>query len=321
MSQGRDSAAPLVSITSAFYNTGPVLIEMIESVLAQTYPNWELVLLDDGSTDDSRARVEALDDPRIRVHANDRNRGRSYSLNRLTQLAQGDFIARMDSDDLASPTRIEKQVAFLQAHPRVDIVGTGMIYLDESGAPVGKMTARGGHEFICQDPVRYFRIAHGTILGRRGWFERFRYDESLTYSVDMRLFLESYRDSCFDNVAEPLYYYRLAHSFSLSKQWQSRRAMARHGFEECRRAGRPLHGVLQWGMKHLKFGIAVAMVLLGQKDRLLRQRFEPLGADELRHYAGEVEQFRASAARRTTPAVGNATPCDPGGAGAGAGTA
>jgi glycosyltransferase involved in cell wall biosynthesis len=302
MSQGRDSAAPLVSITSAFYNTGAPLLEMVQSVLAQTYTNWELVLLDDGSTDDSRARVEALDDPRIRVHANDRNRGRSHSLNRLTQLARGELIARMDSDDLSSPTRIAKQVALLQQRPDVDVVGTGMIYLDESGAPVGQSPAIGGHDVICRQPLRYFRIAHGSIVARRAWFERFHYDESLVLAVDMRLFLEAYRDSTFENVPEPLYYYRLAHSYRLSKQWHSRRAIARYAYRDCMRKGQPLRALAEWWTKHLKFGATVALVALGQKERLLRQRYQPLTDADVQRYKTELEQIRSQPLPTRSPA-------------------
>ena len=120
---------PLVSITSAFYNTGPMILDMIKSVFAQTFTDWELLLLDDGSTDNTLELVQSIDDPKVKVFTNGQNKGRSFSLNRLTNLANGKYIARMDSDDMSSTNRIAKQVELMESQPEVDVCGAGIDYL------------------------------------------------------------------------------------------------------------------------------------------------------------------------------------------------
>ncbi|HQL55272.1 MAG TPA: glycosyltransferase family A protein, partial [Phycisphaerae bacterium] len=180
-------STPLVSITSTVYNTRPYLLDMIKSILGQTFTDFEFVLLDDGSTDGSLELAQSVVDPRIRVFSNGTNRGRSYTLNRLTGLSRGQYIARMDSDDLSAPTRIERQVEFLERHPKVDVVGTGVVYVSRDCAPLGIRRFPSTHAEICCTPMRHFWIGHGTLLARRTWFERFRYDESIGLAVDANM--------------------------------------------------------------------------------------------------------------------------------------
>jgi len=286
------AGAPCVSITSAFYNTGPPLLDMIKSILAQTFTDWELVLVDDGSTDGSLELARSVVDPRIRVYSNGTNRGRSYSLNRLTALARGRFIARMDSDDMSAPTRIERQLAFLAQHPEVDVVGTGMVYISRDGAPMGQRHVPPTHAEICRTPFRTFGISHGSILTRRAWLERFRYDESINLAVDQNLFLRAHLETTFANLPEPLYYYRFEPSFRLSKQLATRRICARYFFDHCRRAGRLDRAVWYAGVQYAKAAVTVGMFCTGLRRRLLAHRFDPLTAAERAAHVRALEQIR-----------------------------
>jgi glycosyltransferase involved in cell wall biosynthesis len=280
---------PLVSVTSAFYNTAPFLLDMIKSILAQTFEDWELVLLDDGSTDDSLAIARSVDDPRIRVFSNGHNLGRSASLNKLTELARGKYIARMDSDDMSRPTRIEKQVAYLEQHPEADVLGTAFVYIDRDNRPMGHSVTACSHEEICKEPMRTFGILHPSILVRREWLERFKYDESFPLSVDTDLFLRSYGHSRFANLAEPLFYYRLETSFRLGKQLTARRTMARCLFAHCRESGRSGQAIWHAGIQYVKFAITAAMFGLGMRERLMSRRFTPLSAEQEAFYTDELE--------------------------------
>ncbi len=113
---------PRISVVMPNYNGAKYLAEAIASVLAQTYGDFELLVLDDGSTDGSVAIARGFDDPRVKVHALE-HAGLAATLNRGIALAQGALIARMDSDDIARPNRFALQVAYLDAHPEVALVG------------------------------------------------------------------------------------------------------------------------------------------------------------------------------------------------------
>lgn len=126
----------LISVIMGIYNCADTLPEAIDSILGQTYQNWELILCDDCSTDNTYAVAESYRDQypdKIKLIRNDRNSKLAYSLNHCLQYAEGEFVARMDGDDLSKPERFEKQLAFLQAHPEVDLVGTAMQRFDEKG--------------------------------------------------------------------------------------------------------------------------------------------------------------------------------------------
>ncbi len=286
-------STPLVSITSTVYNTRPYLLDMIKSILGQTFTDFEFVLLDDGSTDGSLELAQSVVDPRIRVFSNGTNRGRSYTLNRLTGLSRGQYIARMDSDDLSAPTRIERQVEFLERHPKVDVVGTGVVYVSRDCAPLGIRRFPSTHAEICCTPMRHFWIGHGTLLARRTWFERFRYDESIGLAVDANMYLRTYEQSTFANIGEPLYYYRFEPSFNLRKQLLTRRFVARYFFEHCRRAGRLDRAIWHAAIQYAKSAVTILLFSTGLQRRLFTHRFEPLTSAECAVHARTLELIRS----------------------------
>src|SRR5947209_7771425 len=128
--------APRLSVVMPVYNAASVVREAIESILNQTFSDFEFIIVDDGSTDDSGKilREYAGRDDRIRLYTQE-NHGLVASLNRYCRLANGRYIARMDADDISLPRRFEKQFHFLEAHPEVGILGTWIQDIDENGAP------------------------------------------------------------------------------------------------------------------------------------------------------------------------------------------
>lgn len=131
---------PLVSIIMPVYNPGQFLAPAMESILAQTYTNWELIAVDDASTDDSYKilKIYAKNDKRIKVFKNKINVGVSKTANIALQLAKGQFIARMDSDDVMYPNRLEEQVKYLQANSDVILVGGQCLLINEDGIKIGE---------------------------------------------------------------------------------------------------------------------------------------------------------------------------------------
>lgn len=127
---------PKISVLMGIYNCADTLPEAIDSILAQTFTDWELILCDDGSADDTfLIATEYLKKhpQKIRLLQNHNNLGLNRTLNRCLEVAEGEYIARMDGDDLSLPVRFEKETAYLDAHPDFDIVSTPMIYFDEHG--------------------------------------------------------------------------------------------------------------------------------------------------------------------------------------------
>ncbi|WP_419581042.1 glycosyltransferase family 2 protein [Stieleria magnilauensis] len=117
---------PDVSVLMTVYNGMPYLAEAVESIRAQTYSRWKMIIVDDGSTDESGDYLDSLDDDRITVLHQD-NAGTAVASNHGLKLCDTEFLARMDSDDICDPTRLEKQVAFLRDHPSVGLVGSQIV--------------------------------------------------------------------------------------------------------------------------------------------------------------------------------------------------
>ncbi len=118
---------PLVSVIMGIYNCADTLHNAIESLISQTYTNWELIMCDDASTDNTYKVAKEFEKKYDNIHIikNEKNMQLAYSLNQCLAIAKGEFIARMDSDDLSLPTRFEKQVNFLIDNPEYAVVGTG----------------------------------------------------------------------------------------------------------------------------------------------------------------------------------------------------
>jgi len=196
-----------VTIGIPFFNNARTLAAAIRSVFAQTFQDWELILVDDGSTDGSWEIAAAVRDPRVSIYRDGRNRGLAYRLNQIARLAHGEYLARMDADDLMHPKRLAEQVAFLDAHPEVDVVDTAMYSMDEQGRV---LSVRGLEKFrpTKAAALKSKLLHHATILGRTSWFRRNLYDVTLARSQDHELWCRTFRTSVFGHISQPLYFCR-----------------------------------------------------------------------------------------------------------------
>jgi len=198
----------------------------------------------------------------------------------------------MDADDMCGTTRIEEQVKLVESRPDVDVVGTGICYLGSSDTPVGHWPAPSSHAEICKEPNRTFRLCHGSILAKKSWYEKNRYDESVVMGQDFNLFFRTYEHSTFANVSQPLYYYRLDQSFSLRQQWTAREASARFLFNHYKEAGHWWPALTNMVVQYSKFAATVLIFSTGLRKKLMARRFEPLSYEELSYYKREIERIK-----------------------------
>lgn len=162
--------APRVTVLMPVYNAEATLREAVDSILAQTLADFEFVIVDDGSTDGSIAIVQSYADERIRLLCNPNNLRLAQSLNRGLAAAQGEYIARMDADDVSLPERLAQQVAFMDAHPDIGISGTWAETFGEA-----RYAIRHPHAPAFAKSRLLFNttLAHPTVIMRRGLMEAF----------------------------------------------------------------------------------------------------------------------------------------------------
>jgi glycosyltransferase involved in cell wall biosynthesis len=204
--------APMVTVLMAVYNGQRYLREAVQSILNQTFRNFELLVVDDASTDGSRAILESFDDPRLRVLHHAANRGLSRSLNDGLAQARGRYIARMDADDVSEADRLARQVDFLERHADVVAVGSWYTFIDGEGREVGRRWTP------CDDvQVRWTLqfcspFAHGAVTMRRDALagEAEVYNESLRYAMDYDLWVRLAARGRLANLDRFLFCWRMA---------------------------------------------------------------------------------------------------------------
>jgi glycosyltransferase involved in cell wall biosynthesis len=222
------------------YNGQKYLREAIDSVLNQTFADFELIAIDDGSTDGSGAVLREYTDPRLKLLTNETNLGLIGSLNRGLAAARGEYVARQDCDDLLEPERLAKQVAYLDAHPDVVLVGTWMQLIDEHGAditlwryPTTNAEIRWAMLFntAVGHPAAMFRAAVARDAGG--------YSPDFLFAEDYDLWSRLAARGNVANIPEPLQRYRV-HGNTVStknsaRQMQTRLAISKRNIEQVSR--------------------------------------------------------------------------------------
>lgn len=181
---------PKVSVLLPVHNGSEHLRAAVESVLEQTFSDFELLIVDDCSSDDSVSIVEGYPDPRIRLVRNERNLGQVETLNRGLAAARGQYVARMDQDDVCLPARFERQVALLDAEPQVGVVASWMDFVDPSGRVLWKLrdVVDDYCAFVYLILVNRLPLAHPTVMFRRRLvLELGGYDPSVHLAEDQDL--------------------------------------------------------------------------------------------------------------------------------------
>ena len=265
------AAPPAISIALSMFNAAATIERALRSLQLQTCSDWELLLFDDGSTDDSIARVRAIADARIHIVADGQRLGLAARLNQAIDLAHAPLLARMDADDIAYPERLERQRAFLQANPEIDLLGSGMMVFADDGRPIGLYPVRQTHSDICSRPYAGFYLAHPTWMGRTQWFRRWRYDAGCRRAQDQDLLLRSHAHSRFAVLPEPLTGYR-QDAVSLKKAMMSRYALAGAFARAAWRDHDYAAGALAVSLQAAKFAYDALAITSGLSGRLLSRR-------------------------------------------------
>ena len=201
--------APLVSILMPVFKTAPYLREAIDSMLSQTFTDFELIVLNDCSPDDAEDILDTYTDSRIVRYKGEKNTGLSNVLNVGIGMARGKYIARMDSDDLSLPDRLQIQVDYLETHPDIDLVSVGMqlfgakedIWLREQNPEKVKIIA-----------LFFSPILHASSMWRRDSFEKYnlRFRQEMVPAEDYDLWTRALAKGLkLVNLRQVLYKYRI----------------------------------------------------------------------------------------------------------------
>ena len=214
------------------FNAGEFLKPALLSIINQTYTNWELIIIDDGSTDGCLENLLELDDSRIRVFKDGKNKGIAPRLNEIIDLATGEYIARMDNDDISHPQRFELQLRVLQSQPELDLISTRALTIDKNNTTIGELPFNLIHEEICAKPWLGFYMVHPSWMGKTNWFKKYRYaDPNPFFCEDQELLLRSFATSQFATVNQILFSYRLASRVNLRKLIKTRLALFRYQYK------------------------------------------------------------------------------------------
>jgi glycosyltransferase involved in cell wall biosynthesis len=201
-----------VSVIMGVYNGEATVVRAVRSIQDQTYPDWDLVIVDDGSTDHTGAVLQELarHDERLTILTYRSNHGLASSLNLALTYARGPWIARMDADDVSMPQRLEQQVNFMKSHPEVDVLGSNALVLEGSSSQEGKLfrTLQETHAGIMSEIHAQSPFIHPTIIARQRFFSTLGgYNEKLLRSQDYDLFLRGCKEFTYHNLGVPLLYY------------------------------------------------------------------------------------------------------------------
>lgn len=263
--------APCVSIGMPVLNSGSTVGAAIQSILNQTFADWELLVIDDGSSDGTVEFARDYSDSRIRIFSDGTHKGLVARLNEAIDLSRGKYFARMDGDDVSFPERLAVQVEYLVHHPGIDLLGGGVLVFGHGGELVGMRKAPVTHESICRRPWRGFYLTHPTWIGRTKWFREHRYCSDALRCEDQELLLRTHENSRFAALPEIVIGYN-EERLSLSKILTSRRYFAAAALKRAilkRQYFVALAVIIEQTLKGLVDSLAIGT---GLNHRLLRHR-------------------------------------------------
>jgi len=282
------------------YNCERTVAEAISSILNQTLEDWELIVYDDGSHDDTVCVARKFSDPRIKVVEGGKNCGLPSCLNEIINLCRSEYFARMDGDDIAYPNRLRNQLDFLRNHANVDLVAGCIIVFRSDGVALGVRRGVATHEQICAHPWSGIPMAHPTWMGRTDWFRRNPYNADMSLMEDWELLFRTYRHSIFANVPEIVLGYR-EDSLSLRKtlvaRWHKCKAMLRSAKEDCTRwhAASGIAGQMSRSL------VDITAIGLNLNYLLLKHRAPPVLYEEVAVWQDVLKKTRETVLNQTMP--------------------
>jgi len=211
----------LLSVIITVFNAEKYLFQSIESILTQTYHNFELIIINDCSTDGSKTIIETFNDERIKYYENNQNKGIVYSRNRGLDLAKGDYIGMLDADDIAFKDKFEKQINYLSNNPEYGMIGSWVKLIDEDGVSLNKeWKLKSGFE--CIPSIMLFKnyFLQSAVLYTKECIKKYRFKEGFDILEDYVIWLEILKNYKGYSLQESLVYYRI-HQQGVTKKYSS----------------------------------------------------------------------------------------------------
>jgi len=201
---------PKVTVLMSVYNGERYLQKAIDSILGQTFNDFEFLIVNDGSTDKTVEILENYNDPRIKIINNEKNIGLTKSLNKGLKLARGEYIARQDADDISMPERLEKELEFLGKNKNVALVGTDYFLINEKDKIIDKINCLTESKDLKEKLLKGNQFGHGSVMFRRECIDKVGvYREEFKFAQDFDFLLRISEVYDVANISEPLYKWRI----------------------------------------------------------------------------------------------------------------
>jgi glycosyltransferase involved in cell wall biosynthesis len=279
---------PVVSVIMSMRNGASTVGAAVRSVLMQTLCDWEMIVIDDGSSDHSSGIVEGFHDGRIRLVRETRSAGLAARLNQAVTLSQGEFIARMDADDICFPERLAAQVARLREEPKLDLLACGAVIFTGDRKLIGEMPVGLDHQDIVARPFVGFPLPHPTWCGQASWFRNNPYNAELRYAEDQDLLLRSFRHSRLGGLDKVLLGYR-QDQLALKKLIPGRTTFARSAWRNGLATGELLPALAGIADHAAKGMTDVATLALGLHRQMQLRRLKPVSPAVAREWQQLLE--------------------------------
>lgn len=270
----------LVTIAIPVFNCERTIQSTIRSILVQSFSDFELLVYDDGSTDNTIRLIEEFMDPRIKILRDGKNKGIASRLNQLIDAAEGLYFARMDGDDIMFPNRLEKQVEFLRNNQDVDVVGSSAVVIDENNHVLG---LRGGQsrEWKADDLFLSSRFVHPTVMGKTEWFKAWRYNEKLSGCEDMDLWIRSFKESSFADIKEPLLFYRESNKLRLTTYLKRQKLFLTYAWSSIKIKDNLSLIILVTSKSVLSSALAIFLHLFRLDEKIIGRRNKKMSSGEI----------------------------------------
>ncbi len=221
-------ANPAISVVMAVYNGERYLAEAVDSILNQTFSDFEFIIIDDASQDNTPAILEKYHDSRIVRLKNDTNAGLSASLNHGIEVARGSYVARMDADDISHPERLDRQYNRLVVDPELDVLGTAYVEITNQGLIIEEASPPTTHSLIVWNLLLHNVMAHPSIMMRRDAVLTIGgYNPAFRLSQDYELWTRLALKGRFANLPERLLKHRVPDRFPSSRKIRTQETVAR----------------------------------------------------------------------------------------------
>lgn len=275
-------SVPRVSVMVPCYNGAQTIRVALGSMLAQTFEDWECIVVDDGSTDDTWKVLQGLSDPRFRIHKLSQNRGRGWARAEALELAQGTFLSMLDADDWSYPEKLSALVERIERDEQMAYVCSAAAVSDESGNMVGRQGPTSDRTLEPKGRIGHTRFVNGTLLFRTDVVRRYGYDRSLRFCEDKDLLVQVTRDCLGAELSRILYSY--SHPGSMSFRKMASSYEAHFAIWGKYRSTEPLRSTALTVESLMKREAYRAVYALGLGDKLVERRWSPPSQEELRSY-------------------------------------